>query len=479
MFWKLFDGAFLIVVEFFWVGGGVGTAPILAKKNETTTKTRAREITYDFFCSQPLAFGEQVKSKAGLCVAVRNGRAVGGRLGDVKELWSDRVLGVVVIATLGSAFLSLSLLVCGWRRSAGNDALDDGFRHEEEQGRKNNGRKKQGGDVRTPSLLMEHHDLWFADGNVVLAAPTAAFCVHRGILARHSPVLAAALAALDHTLPRLRLALDVPPDDLACFLYALYDGVSTLRYGPSDFDLVSALLRLATKFQAQKIRDDVLRGLSHSWPSTLAQWEIREAAATSPNGLYKPRLSYPHPIMVINLARETDAPELLPSAFYDLCRCPPSDIAAGYTCPRSSRHHSLSPEDLMRIFKGKEHASRYLSTFVVNELEGRQPSATCIYMAEKDPVRRRTCQAAFEAITFEILRDVNGVVCHRSSDPLFAIVDAELMQTRQDSSFAPGISLRACEHCRAEFAAIVDAVREEFWNKLPLWFGLQVPNWPA
>ncbi|KAF5351771.1 hypothetical protein D9756_007750 [Leucocoprinus leucothites] len=330
--------------------------------------------------------------------------------------------------------------------------------------------------------MLHHGDLSFEDGNVALLAANTAFFVHRGVLSRHSPVLAEAMATLDPAIEVSGcplLTLDENPDDLAHFLYALYDGVTRLRYDPSDFDIVLATLHLATKYQAQKIREDVLRGMTPSWPKTLTQWEIREAAATNPNGLYKPRLFYPHPIMIINLARETNIPELLPSAFYDLCRCAPSDIASGYTCPRTSTLHLLSPTDLMNILKGKEHASRYLSTFVVNELEGRQPSAACIYTEEKDPVRRRACQAAFEAITFEILRDVNGVVCHRSSDPLFAIVDAELMQTREDASSTTGVSLRACEQCRAEFAAVVDAVREEFWNKLPFWFGLDVPNWPA
>jgi hypothetical protein len=330
--------------------------------------------------------------------------------------------------------------------------------------------------------MLHHSELSFPDGNLALLAASTAFFVHRGVLGRHSPVLADAIASLDPSVqingsPVLRL--DEHPDHLAHFLYALYDGISRLRYDPSDFDPVSAILRLATKYQAQKIREDVLRGMTPSWPKSLTQWEIREAAATNSNGLYKPRLSYPHPIMIINLARATNTPELLPSAFYDLCRCAPSDIASGYTCPRTSVLHLLSVTDLMNILKGKEHASRYLSTFVVNELEGRQPSAACIYKDEKDPIRRRTCQAAFEAITFEILRDVNGVVCHRSSDPLFAIVDAELMQTREEASSTTGVSLRACEQCRAEFATIVDAVREEFWNKLPFWFGLDVPNWLA
>ncbi|KAF9443833.1 hypothetical protein P691DRAFT_382286 [Macrolepiota fuliginosa MF-IS2] len=331
-------------------------------------------------------------------------------------------------------------------------------------------------------LISMLHPLSFPDGNIALLAAGVAFIVHRGVLARHSAILADAIAAIPDTdtvsgCPVLRL--DDAPDDVAHFLQALYDGCLRLRYDPADFEIVSGILRLATKYQATKTREDALRGLTPSWPKTLTQWEIREAAATNSNGLYKPRLSYPHPIMVINLARATDTPDLLPSAFYDLCRCAPSDIATGYTCPRTGVPHLLSPTDLMNILKGKEHASRYLSTFVVNELEGRQPSHGCVYAEERDPIRKRTCQAAFEAITFEILRDVNGVVCHRSSDPLFAIVDAELMQTREDTSGTTGISLRACENCRVEFAAIVDSAREEFWNKLPFWFGLDVPNWPA
>ncbi|KXN90801.1 hypothetical protein AN958_03455 [Leucoagaricus sp. SymC.cos] len=324
--------------------------------------------------------------------------------------------------------------------------------------------------------------LSFSDGNTVLRAAGVPFLVHRGVLARHSPALAEAIDAIDSSTyvngyPVLEL--DDNSEDLAHFLCALYDGVSRIRHDPSNFEIVSAVLRLATKYHAQKIREDILRGMMPSWPKTLTQWEIREAAATNANGLYKPRLCYPHPIMIINLARATNTPELLPSAFYDLCRCSPSDIASGFTCPRTSTLYLLTPTDLMNILKGKEHASRYLSTFIVNELEGRQPSTACTYLQEKDPIRRRTCQAAFEAITFEILRDVNGVVCHRSSDPLFAIVDAELMQTREDASSTTGASLRACEQCRAEFAVVVDAVREEFWNKLPFWFDLDVPNWPA
>ncbi|KAF8639534.1 hypothetical protein AX17_001439 [Amanita inopinata Kibby_2008] len=338
-------------------------------------------------------------------------------------------------------------------------------------------------DFCTNRHLTAHSDLCFPDGNIALLADGCHFLVHKGLLARHSPILAGALKALDGT--SLNCFHDQPilqvqdsSQDLAFFLLALYDGISHLKYDVNDFGNVSAVLRLSTKYQTKRLRKDILEGMSTVWPRSLAQWEVREANATSANGVYEPRKFLPHPIMVINLAREVDAPYLLPSAFYDLSRCYPSDTAAGYKCPRTQETHCLSEPDLTNLLKGKEHASRFLSTFIVNELEGRESALTCLYKNDADPLRRRHCQAAFEAITFEILRDVNGVVCHRSSDPLFAIMDAELMQTREDSSGRYDMTMRVCEFCRSEFSAVVDAAREEFWRRIPQWFGLDMHPWP-
>ena len=180
--------------------------------------------------------------------------------------------------------------------------------------------------------------------------------------------------------------------------------------------------------------------------------------------------------LVINLARASNALELLPSAFYDLSRLSPSDCAAGYACPVASNLHQLADFDLLNLLRGKEHAARFLSNFIVNELEGREASPSCENRMELDISRNRICQAAFEAVTFEILRDINGVVCHRSSDPLFAILDAEVMQARGDASGGPAM-LRACETCRSEFAAAVDSAREVFWQRLPGWFGVDPQVW--
>jgi hypothetical protein len=193
---------------------------------------------------------------------------------------------------------------------------------------------------------------------------------------------------------------------------------------------------------------------------------------------------------VINLARQTNALDLLPSAFYDLCRCSASEIASGYTLTPQGEHHALSDADLLHVLKGREHAARYLSTFIATELESRA-SESCLY-ANADAAQKRICRATFEATSFEVQRDMNGVIFHRSSDPLFAMMDADLMQASQrgglvlngngsgDSSNGRPVGLlqRACESCRMEFSNAVDAAREEMWHRLPHWFGIDSIEWP-
>ncbi|KAK7057225.1 hypothetical protein R3P38DRAFT_1167205 [Favolaschia claudopus] len=321
-----------------------------------------------------------------------------------------------------------------------------------------------------------HPDLSFSDGNIAILAGSVYFLVHKGLLCRHSVPLQQATKALEPARAkqlegRPILHADCTPEAMYHFLSALYDGILDVKIDPHNFSAIDAILRLATNYQVKHIRASLLRELQRmQWPARLSQWEVREAEATDANGQYDARLHYAHPILMINLARAIQAPELLPSAFYDLSRCPVSETTAGYTDFESIVHH-LSQEDLMNLLKGREHASRFLSTFVVNELEGRAPSANCGHGGNEDVGQRRTCQAAFESITFEILRDVNGIT-HRNSDPLFAIVDAELMQTRDDAHSV----LRACEYCRTEFGVAVDHAREEFWSKLPSWFGVDLED---
>ncbi|KAJ8457274.1 hypothetical protein ONZ45_g18377 [Pleurotus djamor] len=258
------------------------------------------------------------------------------------------------------------------------------------------------------------------------------------------------------------------------FLVALYDGVSSLHCDLAGFPLAATVLTLVSKYQVRHLRHDLAQTLHADWPLTLDGWDKREESVEDPSGLYFPRDTFPHPIMVINLARMAGAPELLPSAFYDLSRYSPSAAAAGYMCPtsRNTQLALLSPEDLMRLLRGREHASRYLSTFVVNHLEGRPASQNCAYSARDST--QRSCQAAFEAITFELLLKINSAGDDiRLSDPLYMIRDLEAMLNR---NFVTGgehpTIYRACENCRDDFRQLTDSIRANIWTSLPRWFGV-------
>lgn len=171
---------------------------------------------------------------------------------------------------------------------------------------------------------------------------------------------------------------------------------------------------------------------------------------------------------VAKLAQEADAPRLLLSALYDLSRNTPSQIASG----RQSNldpivNLTLSQEDLFRTLRGREIASRFLSTFIVKELEGRRPSHAC--------TRPQNCRMAFECVMFDLLRDVNGLLCNRNSDVLFAIAECAGMLategTRMDGRFF------VCRWCHAEFCDVVQRARAEVWASLPMWFNVEVEDW--
>ncbi|THH16576.1 hypothetical protein EW146_g4071 [Bondarzewia mesenterica] len=325
--------------------------------------------------------------------------------------------------------------------------------------------------------------LCFEDGNLAILAEQSYFLVHRGVLHHHSTYLDQLVNALNHESGdnlegRPVLCLQESAKDIFLFLSALYDGLSAVKHWGNKFQTLSVLLLLSTKYQTIRLRLEVVNLLFKSWPLTLDQWDRKEVKISPAYDSFNPKDDFLHPIMIINLARQASVPELLPSAFYDLSRQFPSSVAVGFTDASTSTHHRLSHDDLVRLLHGRELASRFFSTFIVNELEGRRASQWCYNASSEIPERKNNCQVAFENVTVELLRDVNGVVCNRTSDPLFAMVEGLNLQ-RNDSAPSPLFKnkFRACDVCRIEFAVSVDAAREDFWRRLPEWFDVEISNW--
>ncbi|KAJ7720600.1 hypothetical protein DFH07DRAFT_972548 [Mycena maculata] len=217
-------------------------------------------------------------------------------------------------------------------------------------------------DPETELELERHADLWFKDG--VLSASgentvqspylpiVASLCLFRTIFTLPQPSRPRSLSSFD-SLEDTQVILDEcencpllflhdTAEDVANFLAALYDGPNFGDNGRADFGVVSGVLRLSTKYIVDALAQKALAHLSIAWPSTLKGWDAREDLArsfeleTSTSGGH----FYPSPIAVINLAREVNAPSLLPAAFYDLCRYSYAQI---YDRPKMNRYTNPRP----------------------------------------------------------------------------------------------------------------------------------------
>ncbi|KIJ93589.1 hypothetical protein K443DRAFT_135000 [Laccaria amethystina LaAM-08-1] len=346
--------------------------------------------------------------------------------------------------------------------------------------------------IRSRRLNLVYSDFWFLDGNIVLVAESAAFKVHRGQLERHSEVFSDLFSIPQPQEQELIdgcnwVELHDRASDLFYFLSAIYDGLYFKNPCPEDFPVVAAVLRLSTKYLAEHLRLHCLARLDLDWPTTLGGWDMRELEATDSHGRYFPRETYPHPILVIELALEMSIPSILPSAFYDLSRYCPSKIFAGATylpCAFDvivSKNSSIPPllqsvtlphDMIIRIFRGRDTAQRYLADFVSRELDCREPCAQCTNRGDKD-YPSRVCHESFHFIMLNVFRSVSGIATGRDADPLFSLVQAMEMLTRTD--FSDGqrqCGLNICYPCKLDVAACVSKARKEVWDLLPFWFGL-------
>ncbi|KAL5488385.1 hypothetical protein ACEPAI_6493 [Sanghuangporus weigelae] len=334
-------------------------------------------------------------------------------------------------------------------------------------------------------------DFWFEDGSVILLAGTVAFKVHRGQLARHSEVFRDLLSlpqpideAIFEGCPLVEL--HDSPTDLWYLLRALYDGLYFKQLCATDFTPLSSILRLSSKYFMEHLRERCISRLMIDWPTTLACWDSREGEATDKHGRYSPRARFPHPILVINFARQMGITSVLPSAFYDLCRYGPSKIVAGVVQHRSKGPIKVPPEeassetptvrlsldDLRIAFIGRENAQRVVASFIEQELNNREPATDC-HNRELSGDNGRHCRESFYFIMLNLLRAVGGLSSGRDCDPLFSLTQAAEMMNRSDFSDGTHFcSLKLCVACRADFSQAVKLAREQVWAQIPSWFGM-------
>ncbi|KAH8115788.1 hypothetical protein DFH11DRAFT_1507542 [Phellopilus nigrolimitatus] len=336
-------------------------------------------------------------------------------------------------------------------------------------------------------------DFWFGDGNIILLADNVAFKVHRGNLERHSDVFQDLMSIPQPADVAMFedchiIELHDSPADLWYLLKAIYDGLYFKQLSASDFNNIAAVLRLSTKYFIEHLRERCVSRLMIDWPCTLASWDSREVEATDPFGRYSPRARFAHPILIINFAREMGITNVLPCAFYDLCRYGPSKIVAGVLKSRSDPGPiktkskpsaadqevapvQLSLDDLRIALLGRERAQRVVASFIEEELSNREPAEDC---HNRDNDGGRACRESFYFIMLNLLRSVGGLANGRDCDPLFTLAQAADMMSRADFSDGTQLcSLKICSACKMDLAQAVKAARERVWLQIPTWFGME------
>jgi hypothetical protein len=186
-------------------------------------------------------------------------------------------------------------------------------------------------DKDTRTALTCHSDLWFDDGSVVCRAENTLFRVHMSQLARQSEcfrdMFALASANVSSSASIRSFARELEEDeqyapdeedvqidvlencpiiflhdrarDVASFFAALYDGPTFDNNSRADFETVSGVLRLSTKYIIDPLREKALAHLQVAWPSTLRGWDLREdLARTFEIDTFGGRL-YPNPIVCL------------------------------------------------------------------------------------------------------------------------------------------------------------------------------------
>ncbi|KAJ6500152.1 hypothetical protein C8R47DRAFT_970789 [Mycena vitilis] len=232
-------------------------------------------------------------------------------------------------------------------------------------------------------------DFYIDDGNVVLSAKdtensTVYFRVHRSTLVKHSPEVFGNMFAVPCP-PVMDQYDGVPlvemPDEATALrelIALLYEPqcISTILES-DDFTLkMLGPAKLAKKYQVDWICQLVASQLKKNWPTTLVGWGniADEEAKLCLRMDYRawepdyeedspPLRKIPEPVSSVILARECDAPAILPVAFMHLLRFPFEPEENPYLppfCPwRVPKRALLSQSDWERLAVGRERIARW------------------------------------------------------------------------------------------------------------------------
>ncbi|KAI0046838.1 hypothetical protein FA95DRAFT_1559697 [Auriscalpium vulgare] len=181
-----------------------------------------------------------------------------------------------------------------------------------------------------PSKFNRHPDLWYDDGNVIIATKTQACKVYRGLLSRESPVLN---SLFETDVDEKRRTYEGTPvyevtdsdDDIAavlkyvCGMERNHKDVATLT-----FEATLAYFRLGTKYEITRLREEAISRLEMCYPSTLDSFDCPR----NPRPITH-TIGQDSEVSLLALQNYATLHQLLPAALYACCTLTTTKLISG------------------------------------------------------------------------------------------------------------------------------------------------------
>ncbi|KII86149.1 hypothetical protein PLICRDRAFT_700275 [Plicaturopsis crispa FD-325 SS-3] len=307
-------------------------------------------------------------------------------------------------------------------------------------------------DTQAGAQLQRSPDVWFDDGNVIIQAGSTLFRIYKGILQARSTVFNDMFSFPQPSDQELMegcpvvLFHDAAPD-MTVFLKAIYDSGFFERPSQTSFSVVAGILRLATKYDVAYLRQRVISQLVEIYPPTLEKWDQR---SNIPPLISDAATSH---FALVNLARETDVPSVLPAALYCCSMHGAEDIIDGIVQPDGSRSE-LSPADMRACLLARETFARHPPMLA--------------FMADLGFIEgliESLCEDPNTCVKDEISILRSCALAERSFD----LLDGRVLT--KDASFVHTL----CDECAGAIKYDFERQRLSIWERLPALYGL--PPW--
>lgn len=259
----------------------------------------------------------------------------------------------------------------------------------------------------------------------------------------------------------------------------------------TDFIALDAVFRLSDKYLSERLRQICSNRLHLDWPNSLSGWDNREQLIAPDHSGYHPREYFCLPTLIIDFANErlAEFSDVLPMAFYDLCRYHPEKVRcfavdyAKHFPPRynaSRTRSTLSPNVRQQYERGREFVTRCIPRFLDEHVVKSKFADICLRRHYPKPDE---CSRSFDLLVWYINRSISGdrSIGGRDGDPLYTLNlmmnmlsmnELKIKEIKEDKYVDEVHKVDFCEGCRKEMTQVCTNAREEIWATLPKLFGL-------